>query len=56
MLPEQRLDALLNRHGMLEAELSGQLPAETYVKLSREFAELAPVIERSKPIAPWSGK
>lgn len=48
MLPEHRLDALLNRHSMLEAELAGQLPAETYVKLSREFAELSPVVEAVK--------
>jgi len=48
MLPEQRLDALLARHSMVEAELSGQLPAETFVKLSREFAELSPVVDAVK--------
>jgi len=45
MLPEQKLDALVTRHAVLERDLSSALPAETYVKLSREFAELAPVVE-----------
>jgi peptide chain release factor 1 len=48
MLPEQKLDALLARHAAVEAELSGQHNSDTYVKLSREFAELAPVIESIK--------
>jgi peptide chain release factor 1 len=47
-LPEPKLDALLDRHALVEAELSRQLPAETFVKLSREFAELNPVIEKVK--------
>jgi peptide chain release factor 1 len=45
MLPEQKLDALVARHAALERDLAAALPAETYVKLSREFAELAPVVE-----------
>ena len=45
MLPEQKLDALVARHVALERDLSTALPAETYVKLSREFAELAPVVD-----------
>src|ERR1700759_3553846 len=48
MLPETKLDIMLARHASLEAELSGQLPAETYVKLTRELAEIAPVVERVK--------
>jgi peptide chain release factor 1 len=48
MLPEQKLDALVVRHAALERDLSSALPAETYVKLSREFAELAPVVEAVK--------
>ena len=39
MLPEQKLDALLTRHKAVESNLAGHLPPETYVKLSREFAE-----------------
>jgi peptide chain release factor 1 len=44
MLPDQKLDALVARHALLERELSSVLPPETFVKLSREFAELAPVV------------
>src|SRR3981081_3132467 len=45
MLPEQKLDALLARHKVIESELATQVTPETYVKLSREFAELGPVVE-----------
>ncbi len=48
VLPEQKLDALLTRHAAVEAELSRQLPAETFVKLSREFAEIDPVVAKIK--------
>ena len=48
MLPEQKLDALLARHKMVESELATQLTTATYVKLSREFAELGPVVAAIK--------
>ncbi len=48
MLPEQKLDALIARHAALERDLSAAMPAEAFVKLSREFAELAPVVEAVK--------
>ncbi len=48
MLPETKLDSMLARHASLTAELSGQLGAETYVKLTRELAEVAPVVEKVK--------
>jgi peptide chain release factor 1 len=44
LLPEHKLDALLTRHAELEAALSGQHNSD-FVKLSREFAELEPVID-----------
>jgi peptide chain release factor 1 len=47
-LPEGKLDTLLARYAVVEAELSRQLPAEAIVKLSREFAELAPVVGKIK--------
>lgn len=47
-LPELKLDTLVERHALVEAELSRQIPAETFVKLSREFAELQPVVEKVK--------
>ena len=48
VLPQAKLDALADRHALLEAELSRQLPPETFVKLSREFAELDPVVAKVK--------
>jgi peptide chain release factor 1 len=48
MLPDQKLDALVARHAALERDLAAAPPPETYVKLSREFAELAPVVEAVK--------
>jgi peptide chain release factor 1 len=47
-LPQHRLDALLARHEMVENELASGLAADAYVKLSREFAELGPVVEAIK--------
>src|SRR5918999_2808216 len=48
MLPETKLDILLARHATLEAELLGQVNAETYVRATRELAELAPVVDAVK--------
>ena len=48
MLPEQKLDALLARHRMIESELASQVTPATYVRLSREFSELGPVIDAIK--------
>ena len=48
VLPEGKLDTLLIRHSVVEAELSRQLPPEQFVKLSREFAEIDPVVAKIK--------
>ncbi|HEY2186273.1 MAG TPA: peptide chain release factor 1 [Xanthobacteraceae bacterium] len=48
MLPEQKLDALLARHELVETSLAREMVPDTYVKLSREFAELAPIVETVK--------
>ena len=48
MLPETKLDIMLARHASLEAELSRPLAADTYVKLTRELAEIAPLVEKVK--------
>jgi peptide chain release factor 1 len=45
MLPEQKLDLLLTRHAEVEAALSGQHDSGSFVKLSREFSELGPIVE-----------
>ncbi len=47
-LPEAKLDALLSRQAMVEAELASHPDSETYVRLSREFSELAPVVDAVK--------
>jgi peptide chain release factor 1 len=47
-LPDAKLDALLARHKMIETELSSAPERDTYVKLSREFAELSPVVDGIK--------
>lgn len=48
MLPDSKLDILLARHATLEAELLGQVSAETYVRATRELAELSPVVDAVK--------
>src|SRR5256885_15979101 len=48
MLPEAKLDILLAHHASLEAELLGQLNSEKYVQITRELAELNPLIEAVK--------
>jgi peptide chain release factor 1 len=45
MLPAARLDALAHRLAAVEAELSANPDRETLVRLSREHAELRPVVE-----------
>src|SRR5712692_3829176 len=48
MLPEQKLDALIARHKAVEGELASQVAPDIYVRLSREFAELDPIVETVK--------
>ena len=48
MLPEAKLDTLIARHAEVEAELSRQLAGDAFVRLSREFAELSPIVETVK--------
>ncbi len=48
MLPEAKLDILLAHHASLEAELLGQVSSEKYVQITRELAELNPLIDAVK--------
>ena len=48
MLPDQKLSALLDRQAVVERELASGVAGDTYVKLSREHAELGPVVEAIK--------
>lgn len=49
-LPDARLDQLLARHAEIEHALSASPEAETYVRLSREFADLSPLVESVKAL------
>jgi len=48
MLPEAKLDILLAHHASLEAQILGQLNSEDYVRITRELAELNPLIDAVK--------
>jgi peptide chain release factor 1 len=48
ILPEAKLDILLAHHASLEAQLLGQINSESYVRITRELAELNPLIEAVK--------
>ena len=48
MLPESKLDILLAHHASLEAELLGHVNSENYVRITRELAELNPLIDAVK--------
>src|SRR3954449_3282806 len=48
MLPEAKLDILLAHHASLEAEIVGRLSSEDYVRISRELAELNPLVDAVK--------
>src|SRR6202522_2444979 len=49
MLPEAKLDILLAHHASLEAQLLGQVNSENYVRITRDLAELNPLIDAVKP-------
>jgi peptide chain release factor 1 len=48
MMPQQKLEALLNRHALVESQLASGVTGDVYVSLSREFSELLPVVEAIK--------
>jgi peptide chain release factor 1 len=48
LLPEAKLDVLLAHHASLEAQILGQLSSDKYVQITRELAELNPLIDAVK--------
>src|ERR1700760_4578821 len=48
MIPAAKLDRLLDRFHAIESEMASGASGEAFVKLSREHAELAPVIETAR--------
>ena len=47
-VPLEKLDRLVQRWEALQAQLSSNLPQAPFVKLSKEFAELGPVVDAIK--------
>src|SRR5947209_7337204 len=47
-LPQSKLDALVSRLRIVEDDLAAGPERDTYLKLSREFSELQPVVEAIK--------
>ena len=45
MIPAAKLERLLDRFSTIEAEMASGVAGDAFVKLSREHAELSPVIE-----------
>src|SRR6476619_4982599 len=48
MIPENKLARLVDRFHAIEAELSSGTAGNTFVKLSKEHAELQPVVEAAQ--------
>lgn len=47
-LPASRLDQLVKRHAVIEAEMAGGPSAEDYVRLSSEYSELGEIVGKTK--------
>jgi peptide chain release factor 1 len=47
---DSRLEALIDRFAIIEARLSGGPDSETFVKLSRDYAELEPLVARIRDL------
>ena len=48
LLPEAKLDVLLAHHASLEAQVLGRVNSEKYVQITRELADLNPLIDAVK--------
>ena len=44
MLPVERLDAILARAEAVQEEMNGELPPERFIELSKEYAEIDPLV------------
>lgn len=47
-LPAARLDQLVKRHAVIEAEMAGGPSAEDYVRLSSEYSELGEIVGKTR--------
>ena len=48
MIPAAKLERLLDRFAAIESEMASGASGPAFVKLSREHAELAPVIDTAR--------
>ena len=56
MIPRERLDQFIVRHEELEHLMSGgeELSSDEFVKISREYSELTPVVKKAKEYIKFS--
>ncbi len=47
MIPSDKIDQILQRFEFLEASMSGSLGADEYVRVSKEYAALEPVVQQA---------
>ncbi len=45
LIPQAKLNKLLERYAMLQSQMSADVAPQVFVKLSKEFADLTPVVE-----------
>jgi peptide chain release factor 1 len=50
-IPQAKLDRIQQRFAVIEAELSQGAGGETFVKLSKEYSELGPVVTAARALA-----
>lgn len=50
MIPQQKIDRLIDRYEAVQAEMASDIEPDAYVKLSKEYAELTPVIEAARAL------
>src|SRR6476661_5498965 len=50
-LPQAKLDRIQQRFAVIEAELAQGASGETFVKLSKEYSELGPVVNAARALA-----
>ncbi len=49
MIPEERLTQLIDRHAYLEHAMGqGDISGEEFTKISREYADLSPVVAMAR--------
>ena len=50
MIPQEKIDALLDRFEKIEAEMSSAAATEDIIRLSKEHGELKDVVEKAREL------